>query len=162
MQFGFILTLLALLGAANGAPVLAKRVLGPRWAWPLDSGRPFFDGRPVFGQSKTWRGIVLSVLVTAAIAPLLGVPFVTGALFAAAAMLGDLFSSFVKRRLGKPSSSQAVGLDQVPESLLPLLVCWNELGLTPADAAATVVLFFAGELVLSRLLYRLHIRDRPY
>jgi CDP-2,3-bis-(O-geranylgeranyl)-sn-glycerol synthase len=162
MQIVLILTLLALLGAANGAPVLAKRVLGARWAWPLDGGRRFFNGRPVFGMSKTWRGIVASILATAAIAPLIGVPVEIGALFATAAMLGDLFSSFMKRRLNKPSSSQALGLDQVPESLFPMLVCWNELGLTIADAAATVALFFAGELLLSRLLYRLHIRDRPY
>ncbi len=162
MQFDLVLTLLALLGAANGAPVLAKRVLGARWSWPIDGGLRFFDGHPVFGKSKTLRGIVSSILATAAIAALLGIPVEVGAFFAAAAMLGDLFSSFVKRRLGKPSSSQALGLDQVPESLFPLLVCWNALGLTLADAAATVALFFAGELLLSRLLYKLNIRDRPY
>ena len=162
MHLALVLTLLALLGAANGAPVLAKRVLGAHWAWPLDGGLRFFDGRPIFGKSKTWRGLAASVLTTAAIAALLGIPVEVGAIFAAAAMMGDLFSSFVKRRLGKASSSQALGLDQVPESLFPLLVCWNELGLTLIDAAATVALFFAGELLLSRLLYRLHIRDRPY
>ena len=162
MHLALVLTLLALLGAANGAPVLATRVLGARWSWPLDGGLRFFDGRPLFGTSKTWRGIVSSVVVTAAIAPVLGISAGIGALFAAAAMLGDLFSSFVKRRLSKASSSQALGLDQVPESLLPLLVCWNVLGLTLADAAVTLALFFVGELLLSRLLYRLHIRDRPY
>lgn len=162
IQIDLVLTLLAMLGAANGAPVLAKRVLGARWAWPLDGGWQFLDGHQVFGKSKTWRGIATSILATAALAALLGIPVEVGALFAGAAMLGDLFSSFVKRRLGKPSSSQALGLDQVPESLLPLLVCWNELGLTVADAAATVVVFFVGEILLSRLLYKLHIRDRPY
>jgi len=61
--------------------------------------------------------------------------------------------SFVKRRLGLAPSSQAVGLDQIPESLLPL---------TALDVAVATTLFFAGELLLSRLLYRWHVRDRPY
>jgi hypothetical protein len=39
------------------------------------------------------------------------------------AMLGDLFSGFVKRRLGMGPSDKALGLDYVPESLLPLLAC---------------------------------------
>src|ERR1035437_11189832 len=40
---------------------------------PVDGGRGFVDGQPLFGPSKTTRGIVLSVLVTSACAPLLGV-----------------------------------------------------------------------------------------
>ena len=77
-------------------------------------------------------------------------------------MAGDLFSSFGKRRLGLAPSSQALGLDQVPESLLPLLACRTALSLTAADIALAVVIFFIGELVLSRLLYRAHLRDEPY
>ena len=34
---------------------------------------------------------------------------------------GDLFSSFVKRRLDLASSSMAIGLDHIPESFFPLL-----------------------------------------
>ena len=77
-------------------------------------------------------------------------------------MAGDLLSSFAKRRLGRPSSSQALGLDQVPESLLPLLACRVPLGLGWLDVAVLVGVFLVGELLVSRLLYRLHIRDRPY
>jgi hypothetical protein len=77
-------------------------------------------------------------------------------------MAGDLFSSFCKRRLGLPSSSRASGLDQIPESLLPLLACRDLLGLTAADIAVCVVMFVAGEVVLSRLLYAFRLRDRPY
>ena len=77
-------------------------------------------------------------------------------------MVGDLFSSFVKRRLKLPPSSQALGLDQIPESLLPLLACRDALSLTVAGIAIGVGIFFAGELVLSRLLFRVHLRDEPY
>jgi len=78
------------------------------------------------------------------------------------AMSGDLFSSFVKRRLGRPPSSRAIGLDQVPESLLPLLACTFFLPLSFLDVIVTLLLFFVGELALSRVLFKLHIRNRPY
>lgn len=77
-------------------------------------------------------------------------------------MAGDLSSSFVKRRLRRPSSSRALGLDQVPEALVPLLVCRESFELSAIDIVLAVALFFAGELILSRLLYKAHIRDQPY
>ena len=77
-------------------------------------------------------------------------------------MVGDLSSSFLKRRLRLPPSSRATGLDQVPESLFPLLLCRSMLTLTIADIAVGALLFFIGEVVLSRLLYKLHVRNRPY
>ena len=77
-------------------------------------------------------------------------------------MAGDLFSSFLKRRMALPAGAKATVLDQVPESLFPLLACQNVLSLTFADTVVTVVLFFVIGIVVSRLLYKLHLRDRPY
>jgi CDP-2,3-bis-(O-geranylgeranyl)-sn-glycerol synthase len=116
----------------------------------------------LFGSSKTIRGILVSILVTTAGAPLVGLQPEIGALVAGAAMAGDLFSSFVKRRLNMQPSSRALGLDQVPESLLPLLVCRQVLALTTADIVLGVGIFFVGELILSRILYKAHLRDKPY
>ncbi|HZB93198.1 MAG TPA: hypothetical protein VE397_17260 [Stellaceae bacterium] len=157
-----VLRSLALLLLANGTPVAAKKILGRRLAQPLDAGVKLPDGRPLLGPSKTVRGVVLSLLVTAAGAPLLGVAPSLGALFAGAAMAGDLLSSFAKRRLDFRPSSRALGLDQVPESLLPLLACRSALGLTDVDVALAVSVFFLGEIALSRLLYWVHLRDEPY
>lgn len=151
-----------LLTLANGMPVVAKRVLRARLAFPLDAGVRFFDGQPLLGPSKTIRGVVISVVATAVVARLLGLSLAAGGLVAALAMIGDLFSSFVKRRLKFAPSSQAIGLDQVPESLLPLLVCKETLSLTSIDVAIGVGIFFLGELILSRLLYDLRLRDEPY
>ncbi len=154
--------LLILLAVANGSPVIAKRILGSRFARPLDGNVVFFDGRPLLGPSKTIRGIVVSLLATALAAPLLGLDFKIGLLVAAGAMAGDLLSSFVKRRLGLASSARATGLDQIPEALVPLLACRSALSLTAIDIAAGCALFFIGEVLLSRLLFRLRVRDRPY
>ncbi len=157
-----ILKLLILLSVANGVPVIAKRLLGDRFAWPIDGNMRFIDGRPLFGPSKTIRGVVLAVLATSAAAPLLALAPGTGALVGLGAMAGDLLSSFTKRRLDFKPSSRATGLDQIPECLIPALLCRNDLALSWTDVAALVVIFFVGEIVLSRLLFRLRIRDRPY
>ncbi|MDE2228248.1 MAG: CDP-archaeol synthase [Alphaproteobacteria bacterium] len=162
MQPLAIAQLLFLLTLANGTPVVARWLLRDRWAWPLDGGVKFVDGRPLLGATKTVRGIALALGITAAAAPLVGVSTAIGLQLAGAAMLGDLLSSFVKRRLGLPPSSRAIGLDQIPEALLPALVCQQALALDAADIVAATAIFFIGEVVLSRLLYRWRIRERPY
>jgi len=120
------------------------------------------DGRPLFGPSKTVRGIILSVAVTTVFAPLLALDWKTGLIGAAMAMAGDLLSSFLKRRIKFQPSSRATGLDQIPESLLPALACRSILGLTPIDSLAVVVIFSVGEMTLSLLLFKWHVRDRPF
>jgi CDP-archaeol synthase len=162
MQPDLVLQLLWLLLLANGTPVIAKRIFGRRYSRPLDGDLQFADGRPLFGQSKTIRGVLLAILVTTAGADLVGLGWRAGLLVGGLAMMGDLFSSFVKRRLGMPSSSQAIGLDQLPESLFPLLASRMVLPVTPVDIAVCVILFFVGEMLLSRLLFTLRVRDRPY
>lgn len=153
---------LFLLLLANGTPVIVKKLLGSRLAFPLDGGKKFVDGKALFGHSKTVRGIISSVLVTSVGAVLIGYSIQTGALFATASLSGDLVSSFIKRRLNIPPSSRALGLDQLPESILPLLFCWQVLDLDMPTAMTTVLIFFWGELVLSLILFRLNIRDHPY
>ena len=162
MQPLAILQSVLLLTLANGTPVIAKRIFGGRFAYPLDGGLTFLDRRPLFGSSKTIRGVLVSILITTASAPLVGLRPMTGALLAAIAMAGDLFSSFVKRRLNLRPSSRVLGLDQVPELLFPLLACRDVLSLTAADIVLAVGIFAVGELILSRLLYKIRLRDEPF
>jgi CDP-2,3-bis-(O-geranylgeranyl)-sn-glycerol synthase len=156
------LRLLLLLLAANGLPILARKWLGTGWAWPLDGGRRAWDGRPWLGASKTWRGLLAAIIITPLLALLIGLEARLGLYIALGAMAGDLLSSFLKRRLGIEPSGQALGLDQVPESLLPLLLVAPALQLGPRDILVLVSGFFLLGLVLSRILYDLHIRRRPY
>ena len=162
MQFVEIVKILVLLMMANGTPVILKRIMGDRYAYPLDAGARFPDGRPVFGPSKTLRGLVSSLLITTLVAPALGVDWRIGLVIAIAAMAGDLLSSFSKRRLGMSSGGMALGIDQIPESLLPFLAVRSEFELSTTDIAAGVAVFFVGELVISRILYRFGLREHPY
>jgi CDP-archaeol synthase len=113
------------------------------------------------GPSKTLWGVLLA-LETSAIAPLIGLQCWLGTLTAVMAMLGDLFSSFVKRRLGLAPSDKALGLDHIPESLLPMLACALVLPLTMADVVVATLLFFAGAQIFSPFLFMLGIRDGPH
>jgi CDP-2,3-bis-(O-geranylgeranyl)-sn-glycerol synthase len=152
-----------LLFVANGAPIILNNVLGRLGAWPVDGGATWsFDGQPVLGPSKTWRGVAAALLATAGVAWLLALPFRLGLIVGAFAMLGDLLSSFVKRRRGMASGNRALGLDQIPESLLPLLAVRAELSLSAGQVSWLVLAFLVLELLLSRLLFAVRIRERPY
>jgi CDP-2,3-bis-(O-geranylgeranyl)-sn-glycerol synthase len=116
MSSGAILFLLVLV---NGAPILAKKFLRSRWNRPVDGGHRFIDGRAWFGDSKTWRGLAAALMVSGVTGTALGLPPHESLLTGAATMAGDLFSSFIKRRLGISPSGMALGLDQIPEALFP-------------------------------------------
>ncbi|TIO05579.1 CDP-archaeol synthase [Mesorhizobium sp.] len=161
-HFWSIVQCLILLTLANGVPVLAKKMLGDWLVWPIDGGWLFWDGRPLLGRSKTLRGLVLAIMAAAMGGPLVGLDIETGALVGLNAMIGDMLSSFIKRRLRLAPSAEAPGLDQVPESLLPFLAVKNLVGFSGWDILIGVGAFWIGELVFSRLLYMLRIRDRPY
>lgn len=156
-----IFKLVLLLLIANGSPVIIAKILGPRFDWPVDFGRRL-GGQALFGPSKTWRGIIASLIATSLTAWLLGLGFAVGALIAAMAMLGDLLASFSKRRLGLNASSMAPGLDQIPESLLPLWAVREQMGLDWPMLLMLVLAFIVMELLLSRLGYALRLRKHPY
>jgi len=157
-----IVQLLVLVGVANALPVIAKKLMGAAGDWPLDGSITLRDGRPLFGRSKTIRGVLIALLGTPVVAALLGLGWQLGFLVAASAMAGDLLSSFIKRRLGLAPSSQALGLDQVPESLFPLIAARCLLPLSWLDVAVGTAIFAIAELAVSRILFRLNLRDRPY
>jgi hypothetical protein len=113
MQWVLSLKLVALLTVANGIPAIASRLFGEHFNQPLDGGIAFVDKHPIFGPSKTIRGIILSLVAATAFAPLLGLDWISGLCVGGVAMLGDLGSSFLKRRLNMPPSSRATGVDQI-------------------------------------------------
>lgn len=156
------LQLLLLIIVANGVPLLAHSLLQRRFSMPLDFGLRLADGERLFGTSKTVRGLLLALPVTAGVAQLLGLGWQAGLVVGMAAMAGDLLSSFIKRRLRMASGSPALGIDQVPEALLPLWALAGEMSLSGEVMLATVVAFIVIELLLSRILFRLHLRRHPY
>lgn len=156
------LLLLLLLIVANGSPVVAHMFFGSALAKPLDGGLVLTDGHRLLGPSKTVRGLLTALSTTTVLALLLGFAWYIGPIIAAFAMLGDALSSFVKRRLGLPSHAMALALDQIPESLFPLLACKPLLGLSWTQVWVLTIGFVLSALLISRLLYHLGVRHHPY
>lgn len=154
--------LLFLLLVANGAPIMAQWVLGNRWNAPLDCGARFIDGHPLLGSSKSFRGVIFAVCGATLSALLLGLSWDVGFRIGLFAMVGDSLSSFIKRRWGMMSGGKALGVDQVPESALPLLSVREGLNVSWMGIGFTIVLFCVLERVLSLILFRFHLRKHPY
>ena len=162
MHFAAIAQTIMLVTTANVAPLFAKRMFGGALAVPLDRGMNFLDGRPILGGTKTVGGVILAILTTSICAPVLGLAWLAGPVAASLAVVGDLFSSFLKRRLGLAPSSMALGLDQIPESLIPAIGLQKFLPLDLRDIALAVVIFVAGELVFARVLDSAAERSRAW
>ena len=161
LQPGPIYTAFIMLLVANGAPIIAHRLLGGRYSQPVDLGRLWRDGRPILGPTKTWRGVVSAVGATALVGTLLGFPSALAAAFGALSMLGDLASSFLKRRMGVKSSVSVFGLDQMPEALLPTICLAGPLGLDLWGVVVASLGFLVLGAGLSGILNWSHIRKRP-
>jgi hypothetical protein len=132
---------LLLLIAANATPVLVARLFGTRFAAPIDALFKQSSERPLFGAHKTWRGLAAGALASALVGALLPCGVWVGLAFGLLALCGDLASSFVKRRMRFPSGHSAPLLDQLPESLLPLIAFDGALALTGAAVFGTALVF---------------------
>jgi CDP-2,3-bis-(O-geranylgeranyl)-sn-glycerol synthase len=148
------INLIVLLLMANGSPVIMSLFLRRDWQWPLDGGVRLPDGKRLFGSSKTIPGLAVAVATTTLGAMLIGPSIWIGFSIGAIAMVGDLISSFVKRRFGFMDGESVVGLDQIPESLLPLLVCKPLLGLSWFQVFLLTAAFFFVNLLISRMMRR--------
>lgn len=147
------LEILLLIVLANAAPVIARLVFTNRASTSIDLGFMLQDKQYLFGQTKTWRGLIASLTLTTLIAYLLDYAIVTGLIISISAMLGDLLSSFIKRRLQKQSSTNVLFLDQVPESLFPVLVYSSTVHTLELMEVIVIIIFFIIiELGLSNLL----------
>lgn len=155
-----LLSLLALILLANGGPLLLALLLAGGSPRPLDGGRVLWDGHPLFGRSKTWRGLAAALVLTPVVAWVLGYRWGLGLTIAVGAMVGDLLASFTKRRLGLASSASVPLLDQLPEALIPALLAKDAMGLDWIDLSLAVGAFTLLDLVLTPAFKRFAGRRR--
>ena len=145
-----VFTALLLLVTAHVTPWAVGRWLGGMVATPLDGGVRLSDGERLLGGHKTWRGLVVAVLSCALLGAVLRVGWQTGSLFGALAMLGDALSSFCKRRLHVAPGVEIVGLDQLGEALLPLMILKNTLHIDVVDAFCIAAVFLILDIATTR------------
>jgi hypothetical protein len=145
---------LLLLCAANTAAWAAGRLLGQRWAAPLDFGRVLKDGQRLFGSHKTWRGLIAGAAAAGLLAGALGQSLLLGAAFGAVSMAGDALSSTIKRRLRREPGTEVPLLDQVPEAMLPLAVFGPALGLGFLAMAGVTLAFTLLDIAVTGFRHR--------
>jgi CDP-2,3-bis-(O-geranylgeranyl)-sn-glycerol synthase len=96
---------------ANAIPVITGG------GHPMDFGKNFFDGRPVLGKNKTFRGFFFGLAVGTAVGLVESALFrynvFFGLLLSLGALFGDLTGAFVKRRLGFAPGDLLPVVDQV-------------------------------------------------
>ena len=96
---------------ANAAPVLFGG------GTPIDFNKTFLDGKPIFGSHKTIRGFFAGLIVGTLVGFVQNTAFqfnvLLGFVLSLGALVGDLFDSFVKRRLGFPPGSSFPIADQL-------------------------------------------------
>ena len=112
-----ILLLLFILPAyfANSSPVIFGG------GTPVDFGRNAWDRRRIFGDGKTWRGLLaglacgslVGIIESFSLPPTFNY-LLLGFLLSLGTMLGDLFGSFLKRRLGLGRGHPGFAIDQLP------------------------------------------------
>ena len=140
--------------AANMAPWLAGRLLSGHLAQPLDCGVTLRDGSRLLGDPKTWRGVCAGELACALTAHLLGYPVVLGLEFATLSLAADAASSLLKRRLRLAPGAEVPGVDQLPESLVPLWTLATPLGISAWGGVVIAIVFLGLDLVARPLRHR--------
>jgi len=148
---------------ANAAPV----VLGG--GRPIDGGRKFTDGRPIFGPGKTIRGFIAGLIAGSVFAMLQGASVglvhsyaLRGFLLSLGALSGDLLGSFIKRRANLKRGAAAPGLDQLGFVVLALLFA-SPLFVPSWEVIITVLVITPPiHLGTNFVGHRLKLKDRPY
>ncbi|MDD4071750.1 MAG: CDP-archaeol synthase [Desulfobacterales bacterium] len=105
----------------NAVPALLGFVIPEIGAQPLDGNARFRDGFALFGSHKTIRGVAGGIFTGGVAAHLIGVSALAGLTAGLLSMIGDVLSSFIKRRMVLSEGSHAPLLDQCFETGFPLL-----------------------------------------
>ncbi|MDR3629181.1 MAG: CDP-archaeol synthase [Desulfocapsaceae bacterium] len=143
----------------NSLPPIVTAAVGDRYGLAIDCGIMWFDGQPLFGGHKTVRGLTVSAAGGLMAFPLLGVTWWQAGTAALLAMTGDLVSSFIKRRFTLQCGRAVAGLDQIFESLLPLLFLNRYLPLNLPQDVLIIVFFTVISSLCSHAWY--YITGRP-
>lgn len=146
-----VLHALALLAAANAVPVIVAQLFREKGATPLDFGHVMRDGERLFGDHKTWRGLLSGTLAAALTALLIGLPASLGAAFGVLSLAADAASSAAKRRMHLKPGTDVLGLDQLGEALLPLIVFAKPLSLSVAEIVIVTITFVLLDTATARL-----------
>ncbi len=158
-------------GLANMTPPLANKIpILNQWKTPLDFGKTW-RGKRLFGNNKTWRGLVSGTIVGGVTAMIISklntntvvtlAPFLVGSLLGLGALMGDAVESFFKRQRGFKPGQSWFPFDQIDYILGGLLIIAPVIRL-PLWAGFTIaIVYFGLHLLTAYLGYLLKLKDSP-
>lgn len=159
-------------GVANFTPLFASRTPWlKKWNTPIDFGKTY-NGKPIFGKNKTWRGLVSGTLmaafigflqyrvVTSSVEDTWFILVATGAL-GLGALVGDAVESFFKRRANVDPGDTWFPLDQIDYIIGGLLFVSPFVALNVGDIARVFILYFGLHLLFSYIAYLIGFKKKP-
>ena len=169
-------------GVGNVSPIIIKKIPGlSKLDAPLDGGATW-NGKPLFGQNKTWRGLIGGTIL-GALAMMLQIYLyqhyawaqnaagpvdyslwympILGLALAAGALLGDAIESMFKRQKGIPSGQKWIPFDQLDYIAGALLLSLFFVRLDIGYYMLMLVVWFGVHLLSSYVGYLTGFKDAP-
>jgi CDP-2,3-bis-(O-geranylgeranyl)-sn-glycerol synthase len=147
---------------ANAIPVIAG---GGR---PIDFGKNFFDGRPIFGENKTLRGFFAGLFVGTTVgfieSILFGYSPFFGLILSLGALSGDLAGAFIKRRIRLAPGEMLPVIDQIDfivGAILFSLAFYPQV-LSGALILAVLIITPPMHLLTNFAAYKLRLKSNPW
>ena len=159
-------------------PGILKRALA-KLAVPVDFGVKW-NGTEIFGKNKTWRGLLVGIVMGILVAGVQALLFFNvdffrrntlidyekvnfialGFLMGGGALTGDLIKSFIKRRLNKPSGKPWFPWDQLDWIMGAIIFSSIVYVPTVKAAIVTAILYVGVHLCSDRVVCSMGIKNR--
>lgn len=160
-------------GMANIAPTLANRIpIINQWNLPLDFGKSY-RGVRIFGQNKTWRGLIAGVVLAGLTASIeSGLAYhalaqdhlwftLAGMLMGFGALAGDAIESFFKRQRGIKAGESWFPYDQIDYIIGGLLAVAPFIQWYSTLVFNVFIIYFGLHLAINYLAYLAGLKDKP-
>lgn len=162
-------------GLANMSPVFANKIPWlNQWKTPMDFGKSW-DGKRVFGDNKTWRGLIFGILIGSVVGYLIkryaydsswpsylsNMGALLGAFMGAGALIGDTVESLFKRHRGIGPGKSWFPFDQTDYIVGGLLFAYP-IAMPPVGVMlAVLALYFGLHIATAYIGYLLGLKDKP-
>ncbi|AWR95956.1 CDP-2,3-bis-(O-geranylgeranyl)-sn-glycerol synthase [Acidianus brierleyi] len=159
-----------LIGFSFYIPAFIANGSGPfvRKGTPIDRGKNFIDGRRIFGDGKTFEGLLVALTFGTTVGLILAKFYGNWWIFVSFfeslfAMFGDMSGAFIKRRLNIPRGGRAILLDQldfVIGATIALIILGIQINIYQFIFVAIIA--FLLHIMTNDIAYRLKIKSVPW
>lgn len=145
---------------------------------PVDMNRRI-DGKRIFGDNKTWRGVIFGVLAGTLIALVQGYlyelrtfrsismvdyshPILLGFLMGLGDHVGDLFESFMKRRLDIRPGDPFIPFDQLDGPIGAMILSYPLTHISLKDATFVLLIWFVFHVITKHIGFWIGVDKRKW